>query len=118
MRACACDTASRLCVRPVLCSSAFLSIPLLPSADSAADRPVLFVGFLGTTSESDFSTPYIIGFGGCLPDAAREGTSFRGGGRDLPVPAQRACERARVSDGAGPARRSRYRAPSCCLLPL
>src|SRR5215510_16549240 len=76
----------------------FLSIPLLPSTDSATGRPVLFVGFHGTTSESDFSTPYIIGFGGCLPDAAHEGTSFRGGGRDLPVPAQRACERARVSD--------------------
>jgi hypothetical protein len=33
----------------------------------------LFVGFLGTTSESDFSTPYIIGLGGCLPDAAPKG---------------------------------------------
>src|SRR6516165_427075 len=118
MRACACDTASRLCVRLVLCSSAFLSTPLLPSTDSATGRPVLFAGFLGTIRESDFSTPYVIGFGGCLPNAAHEGTSFQGGGRDLPVPAQRACERARVSDGVGSAKRSRCRATSCCLLPL
>ena len=36
MRSCACDTASRLCVRTVLCSSAFLLVPPLPSTSSAA----------------------------------------------------------------------------------
>ena len=36
MRLCACDTASRLCVRTVLCSLAFPSAPPLPSANSAA----------------------------------------------------------------------------------
>jgi hypothetical protein len=30
MRPCACDTAARLCVRAVLCSSAFLLVPPLP----------------------------------------------------------------------------------------
>src|SRR5208337_4387679 len=47
MRPCACDTASRLCVRPVLCWSAFLSVPPLPSTDSATVRTALFAGLLG-----------------------------------------------------------------------
>jgi hypothetical protein len=45
MRSCACDTASRLCVRTVLCNSAFLSVPLLPSTGSAAGGLALFAGF-------------------------------------------------------------------------
>ena len=63
MRPCACDTASRLCVRPVLCWSAFLSVPPLPSTDSATVRTALFAGLLGTTSGSDCSVPCIIGYG-------------------------------------------------------
>ena len=63
MRPCSCDTASRLCVRPVLCWSEFLSVPPLPSADSATVRTALFAGLLGTTSGSDCSVPCIIGYG-------------------------------------------------------
>src|SRR5437764_542934 len=63
MRSCACDTASRLCVRTVLCNSAFLSVPLLPSTGSAAECPALFAGFAGIISESDFFVPFIIGYG-------------------------------------------------------
>src|ERR1700751_1212898 len=63
MRACACDTASRLCVRTVLCSSAFLLVPSLPSTNSAVDRSALFAGFAGTIDESDFFVPCIIGYG-------------------------------------------------------
>src|SRR6266699_5241740 len=51
MRARACVTASRLCVRTVLCSSAFLLVPSSPSTDSAADRSALFASFAGVGSE-------------------------------------------------------------------
>ena len=47
MRACACDTASRLCVRTVLCSSAFSLAPPLRSTGSAAAEAALFARFLG-----------------------------------------------------------------------
>ena len=55
----------------MLCRFAFLAIPPLPSIDSAAGRPALFTNFVGTISESDFSSSYIIGFGSRLPDAGR-----------------------------------------------
>ena len=58
----ACDTLSRSCARHVLCWPAFPSVPVLGSAGSAADRSALFVGFVATTTESDFSGSYIIGF--------------------------------------------------------
>ena len=45
MRACACDTASRLCVRTVLCSSAFSLAPPLRSTGSAAAEAALFACF-------------------------------------------------------------------------
>jgi len=54
---------SRHRVRAVLCTSAFLAIPPLPSIDSATSKPVLFADFLGTTSESDLSRPCITGYG-------------------------------------------------------
>src|SRR5215831_6365595 len=51
-------------------------------------------------AESDFSRPYIIGYGSspsrCGPAALPNGRS-----RDLPVPAQGASAHARVSDHAG-----------------
>ena len=62
MRSCACDTASRLCVRTVLCSSAFLLVPPLPSIGSAAARAALFADFLGIIGESDCSVPFIFGY--------------------------------------------------------
>ena len=72
MRACACDTVSRLGVRGVRCWSAFLSAPPLPSTDSAATEVALFTGFAGTTSGSDFSRSCIIGYSFIsLPDADR-----------------------------------------------
>ena len=51
MRACACDTASRLCVRTVLCKSAFSLAPPLRSASSAADEATLFARFRAVGSE-------------------------------------------------------------------
>ena len=62
MRPCACDTAARLCVRTVLCSSAFLLVPPLPSIGSAAACAALFANFVGTISESDCSVPFIVGY--------------------------------------------------------
>src|SRR5450759_3017302 len=53
MRSSACDTISRLCVRPVLCWFAFPLVSALGSTGSAADRSALFVGFTATMAESD-----------------------------------------------------------------
>ena len=47
-----------MCVRSV-----FPSGPVLGSAHSAAGCPTLFAGFIATTTESDFSGPFIIGYG-------------------------------------------------------
>src|SRR3989440_697741 len=52
MRSCACDTASRLCVRTVLCSSAFLSVPLLPSTGSSRSAEFSFLLSLLCTTET------------------------------------------------------------------
>ena len=48
-------TRTRLSVRCVLCSPAFLLVPALGSTGSAAGRPALFVGFTATMAVSDFS---------------------------------------------------------------
>ena len=54
MLTCACDTASRLCVRAVLCSSAFsLAPPLRAPTGSAAAKAALFARFRATTGRSD-----------------------------------------------------------------
>ena len=63
MRACACDTASRLCVRTVLCRSAFSLAPPLRSTGSAAAEAALFARFRATTGRSDFSIALIVGYG-------------------------------------------------------
>src|SRR5574337_417727 len=88
----------------------------LGSTRSAADRSALFAGFPATMARSDFSDPYIIGFGSspsrCGP---RGNTSPRGQTGDLPVPVQGACTHARVCDHAGPSEHLRSRAQTCCL---
>src|SRR5712691_6172621 len=63
MRACACDTASRLCVRTVRCSSAFSLAPPLRSTSSAAAEAALFARFSATSGGSDFSLALIVGYG-------------------------------------------------------
>src|SRR5262245_40031466 len=117
MRSCACDTASRLCVRTVLCSSAFLSVPLPPSTNSAAGCPALFAGFAGTISESDFFASSIIGYG-LRPSRCGPGTACQGDDEDIPVPAQEMYVHAEglktTRGGKGP-RTERTR--TCCLLP-
>src|SRR5439155_15603867 len=90
MRSCACDTASRMLVATVLCNSAFLSVPLLPSTSSAAGGLALFAGFAGIISESDFFVPFIIGYG-LRPSRCGPGTASQGGDEDIPVPAQEVC---------------------------
>ena len=66
MRACACDTASRLCVRTVLCRSAFSLAPPLRSTGSAAAKAALFwqalrdsfeVRSVGSVLEQNLSDP-------------------------------------------------------------
>ena len=70
-----CATLTRLGVRRVLCWPAFPSVPALRSTNSAADPSALFVGFPATMAGSDFSCPYIIGYGSspsrCGPSRSR-----------------------------------------------
>jgi hypothetical protein len=101
MRACARDTASRLCVRTVLCSSAFSLAPPLRSTGSAG------------------------------PSRQRPGHDWRDGDGDLPVPAQKvfcACQGLRRR-GVGmflaistpavlPSVGRKTSAPRTCLTPL
>jgi len=85
----------------VLCSRAFLSVPPLPSADSAAGRPALFASFIGTIRGSDFSAPCITGFG-IVPSRCRHGFGSPWRYGDLSVPVQETYIRARVYDDAEP----------------
>ena len=98
IRSSACDTLSRLCVRRVLCWSAFPLVPALRSAGSAAFgfaanrfgavRSALFAGFIATMAGSDFSCPCIIGYGSspsrCGPPYSRTLRHRGGQKRDLP----------------------------------
>src|SRR5205085_618808 len=106
------DTLARLGVRRVLVCRVFSSAPSLRSTRSGSGRPSPFAGFPATMKGSDFSSPYIIGFGS---SPSRCGPVLIGRRRDLPVPAQGAYTHAGVSDRAGPSRRSRWRACPCCL---
>jgi hypothetical protein len=83
MRACARDTASRLCVRTALCSSAFSFAPPLRSAGSAAAETALFARFLATSGRSDFSIALIVGYG-LRPSRQRPGHDWRGRRRRSP----------------------------------
>src|SRR6516164_634239 len=77
MRSSACDTLTRHCVRRVLCWRAFPLVPALRSTGSAAlgsatdrsatESSALFAGFVATMAGSDFSCPYIIGYGSSPP---------------------------------------------------
>src|ERR1700724_1405621 len=81
-----CVTLTRLGVRRVLSWRAFPSVPALGSTNSAADRSALFVGFTATMAGSDFSCPYIIGYGSspsrCGPSLSLDAD---GQTRDLPA---------------------------------
>ena len=63
MRSRAYDASARPCVRDVLCGIAFPSVPALGSTCSVAGMPVLFAGFTATSAKSDFSRPFIVGYG-------------------------------------------------------
>jgi len=85
MRSNACDTLTRSCARHVLCWPALPLAPVLGSTGSATDHSALFVGFVATTTESDFSGSCIIGFdssssrcgpGGVRPQAKPETSRF------------------------------------------
>ena len=58
-----CDTPLRFCARRVRGWPAFPLVPALCSTHSAAGCPALFAGFIATMAESDFSRPFIIGYG-------------------------------------------------------
>ncbi|MNS87712.1 hypothetical protein D3C72_1216640 [compost metagenome] len=92
----------------------FPLVPALRSTHSAIGSPTLFAGFIATIAESDFSRPFIIGYGSspsrCGPVHAATGQTG-----DLPVPVQGACMRARVVGHAESIGCSQYRTRSCCL---
>jgi len=109
-----CDTPLRFCARRVRGWPAFPLVPALCSTHSAAGCPALFAGFIATMAESDFSRPFIIGYGSspsrCGPARAAAGQT-----RELPVPVQGACVHARFCDHAGSSKRLRLRTQTCCL---
>src|SRR6516164_6868866 len=96
MRSSACVTVPRLCLRPVLCWSAFPSAPVLGSTGSATGCPALFAGFAATSTESDSPRPCIIGFGSspsrCGPPLRRRPDAGSPGSRTRSV---RTCQRQR-----------------------
>ena len=111
----ACDTASRLSVRTVLCRSAVPSAPPLPSTASApGPRPGLFGRFPGTMSRSDFSGPFI---SGVRPKPSRCGPEARppGGPEISRFPRRWFPDTHGVSDRAGPTRTSPWRCAPCGL---
>jgi hypothetical protein len=81
-----CVTLIRRGVRRVLSWRAFPSVHALRSTNSVTDRSALFVGFPATMARSDFSCPYIIGYGSspsqCGPSRSRNAD---GRTRDLPA---------------------------------
>ncbi|MDR6413101.1 hypothetical protein J2797_006372 [Paraburkholderia terricola] len=102
-RSSACGTLARFCARHVCDWSVFPLVPALGSTHSAASFPALFAGFFATMAESDFSRPFIIGYGSspsrCGPAHAATGQTG-----DLPVSrtrSVRACQglRPRRADG-------------------
>ena len=92
IRATACATLARHCVRHVLWSREFPLVEALPSGDSAGARAPLFVAFISTIPSSDCSIPYVIGYGYFHSFAAP--LRFRGKMETSQVPAMRTYERA------------------------
>jgi len=91
------------------------SPPLAPLNEAAACA-ALFAGFIATMAGSDFSSPYIIGFGSSPSRCGPPGHNGPGGRTgDLPVPVQGACAHARFYDHAGSSEHLRWRTQICCL---
>ena len=109
-----CDTPLRFCARGVRGWSVFPLVPALRSTHSAAGRPALFAGFIATMAESDFSRPFIIGYGSS-PSRRGPARAAAGQPRDLPVPVQGACVHARFYDHAGSPACWRWRTQTYCL---
>jgi hypothetical protein len=100
-RSSACDTPTRLCVRGVLCPLAFPSAPAFRSTRSSAAGAASFAGFPATMAGSDFSRPFIVGYGSSPPRRGPAGL-YRycpsGRARDLPAPGHK--ERAHMPGSA------------------
>ena len=104
MRACACDTAFRLCVRTVVCWSAFSLVPPLGSTCSSAARaPLRSQASLLLWSESDLPLVRSSSATGLRPSRRGPCKTPQGQSRDIPVPeAWGASAHARVYDDAEP----------------
>ena len=63
MRSRAGDASARPCVRNALCGIAFPAVPALGSIGSEPDRSASFVDFTAAMAESDFSRPFVVGYG-------------------------------------------------------
>ena len=91
IRSAACVTLARPCVRRVLWLPAFPLGSVLRSIDSAGTGVPLFADFTATMTESDFSTPFILGYGFLLssatPPRQRDGMETS----QVPVQCVRTC---------------------------
>ena len=84
IRSAACVTLSRSCVRRVLWPSRIPLGSVLRSIDSAGTLIPLFADFTATIPESDFSMPFIIGYGFLL--SSSDPATTAGWHGDLPGP--------------------------------
>ena len=113
IRSAACDALSRRCVRRALWLSGFPLGSVLGSIGSAGTGVPLFADFTATTTESDFSMPFIFGYGFLLSSATPPTTAGWHG--DLPGPGSaRTCVPG-FFDTAGFRPPSPYRWDGCCL---
>ena len=91
IRSAACVTLSRCCARRVLWLPEFPLGSVLGSTGSAGTCVPLFVGFTATMTESDFSMPFIIGYGfllsSAIPPRQRDGMETS----QVPVQRVRTC---------------------------
>ncbi len=83
----------------MLWQSGFPSVEALSSGDSAEARAPLFAALTGRTASSDFSKPFIIGFGFLLPYTAP--CDIRGNLKTSQGPGKRRANVHGFSDTAG-----------------
>ena len=107
IRSAACGALSRRCVRRVLWPPGFPLGSVLGSIGSAGTRVPLFVDFTATTTESDFSMPFIIGYGiSSFPQRPRPRQRDSMETSQVPVQRVRACLGSSTPRDSGPPRHS------------
>ena len=101
------DGAARFCARTPCGPATFPSAPALGSTHSSPGRPGSFAGFTATTARSDFSSPFIAGYGFDPSPTRTDGALLPRPVMRSPGSRTRSVHTCWVSDHARPIRRSR-----------